>query len=402
MSWNVGVSQTEASCWNPCASDSASEKHGEQVITPFVSKLYDLLAESSNSSFIEWRNSGDCFEVKRPTEFAHQVLPNYYKHNNFSSFVRQLNQYGFRKMDKEKWLFQHPCFKKGRRDLLSRMGRRKSNQRQKFSNLEENTLRTIASGSEEDVKSRTTADILGYWESPTKSCTEYIDRPPTRSGKDKWEWLYRELVSSKERQQKLSYILQLDEQKLESLEKQLWWMKKWISDYVEQYSYSTNFDSHVDTNNNTTALPSEASSSLSCNGKAYLLDQRMPLLDTHVDNAYSSVLGELLDKEWSLLQKKKPLSIEENAFRSDCCYMEQEKGHDILSSRNSNDYPLSISCHASKTSKPVGAVELEPLSEQESTERTECFSKWQLDGSEYVNMSSLSGSVGHSECSHSF
>ncbi|GJD12506.1 Heat stress transcription factor B-2b [Galdieria sulphuraria] len=272
MSWRNVVSQTEASCWNTSHSDNTSETHTEQVITPFLSKLYDLLAESSNSSFVHWIHSGDCFEVFRPTEFAHQVLPNYYKHNNFSSFIRQLNQYGFRKIDKERWLFQHPCFKRGRKDLLSRIGRRKSNQKQKLAN---NMIeRTTMSGSEEDIKSGTTTDILGdYSESPTqwKSSAKHIDSPVTKSGKDRWEWLCRELVSSKERQRRLSYIIQLDEQKVESLERQLWWMKKCMSDYVEQYSHS---HSNLDTNN-TTSLNKETGLSTK---------------DTHMDETYLPAL----------------------------------------------------------------------------------------------------------------
>ncbi|KAL6758894.1 hypothetical protein V8C86DRAFT_2584206, partial [Haematococcus lacustris] len=64
--------------------------HGK-VPAPFLRKTYELVDDASTDSMISWSTPGTSFIVWQPNEFARDLLPRFFKHNNFSSFVRQLN-----------------------------------------------------------------------------------------------------------------------------------------------------------------------------------------------------------------------------------------------------------------------------------------------------------------------
>lgn len=96
------------------------------IPAPFLTKTYEMVDDSSTDDVISWGEKGTTFVVWKTAEFAKDLLPRFFKHNNFSSFVRQLNTYGFRKIVPDKWEFANDNFKKGMKDLLSSIRRRKA------------------------------------------------------------------------------------------------------------------------------------------------------------------------------------------------------------------------------------------------------------------------------------
>ncbi|CAG8486633.1 5829_t:CDS:2 [Funneliformis mosseae] len=98
---------------------------------------FSMVNDPQSNDLIIWSEAGNSFLVKRPQDFAKEVLPRFFKHNNFSSFVRQLNMYGFHKIphlqqgvlqsdgQSEQWEFSNTNFIRNQPDLLYYVTRKK-------------------------------------------------------------------------------------------------------------------------------------------------------------------------------------------------------------------------------------------------------------------------------------
>ncbi|XP_068383745.1 heat shock factor protein 4 isoform X4 [Eschrichtius robustus] len=108
---------------------------GPSPVPAFLGKLWALVGDPGTDHLIRWSPSGTSFLVSDQSRFAKEVLPQYFKHSNMASFVRQLNMYGFRKVvsieqggllrpERDHVEFQHPSFVRGREQLLERVRRK--------------------------------------------------------------------------------------------------------------------------------------------------------------------------------------------------------------------------------------------------------------------------------------
>ena len=92
----------------------------------FLLRLYQILENESYKNIIHWTEDGKYFVISNLHDFTEQILPKYYKHNNFSSFIRQLNMYDFhkKKSGQNEHIFHHQNFIKDRKDLLKLIKRK--------------------------------------------------------------------------------------------------------------------------------------------------------------------------------------------------------------------------------------------------------------------------------------
>ena len=87
-----------------------------------------MIGNQRNSDIIHWSETGYSFTIESVPQFTSKILPLYFRHRNFSSFVRQLNMYGFHKERDtgSVYIYTHPSFIKGHPEKLSEIERKLS------------------------------------------------------------------------------------------------------------------------------------------------------------------------------------------------------------------------------------------------------------------------------------
>lgn len=116
-----------------------SDQNGGKSSAVFVTKLFNMLEDPDikRSGLLKWSDDGAGFVCNDPTEFAKLVLPQYFKHSNWHSFVRQLNMYGFSKQVNDvfltlttpaqvpiAWEFRHATFRRDDPEGIASIKRR--------------------------------------------------------------------------------------------------------------------------------------------------------------------------------------------------------------------------------------------------------------------------------------
>jgi uncharacterized membrane protein YgcG len=89
-------------------------------VSEFIAWTWDMV--NGGHSEIGWSEDGSLVVVANAERLAEHVLPKYFRHGQYASWVRALNAYDFKKSGAGRWW--HPSFLRGQPDLLANIRRK--------------------------------------------------------------------------------------------------------------------------------------------------------------------------------------------------------------------------------------------------------------------------------------
>jgi len=112
------------------ADDPLAPEYTASTIRTFPFILHTMLSEVEDiglSKIVSWRPHGRAFLVHNVEAFVEHVMSLYFKQTQMTSFIRQLNLYGFTRLSarKDRGAYYHPFFLRDRIDLCVKIQRMK-------------------------------------------------------------------------------------------------------------------------------------------------------------------------------------------------------------------------------------------------------------------------------------
>ncbi|KAJ4802768.1 Heat shock factor [Rhynchospora pubera] len=257
---------------------------------PFLSKTYEMVDDPSTDAVVSWGAGNNSFVVWNTPEFARDLLPKYFKHNNFSSFVRQLNTYGFRKIDPDRWEFANEGFLRGQKHLLKTITRRKASH-------------TSNTG-------QTTNHTQHHHQTPPQnpsvaSCVEVgkfgLEEEIERLKRDK-NVLMQELVRLRQQQQSTDHQLQTLGKRLQGMEQRQQQMMSFLAKAMQSPGFLAQFVQQNDPNRRITVsskkrrLPKQGDANETASGSS---DGQIIKYQPLINEAAKAMLMKIMNMETS-------------------------------------------------------------------------------------------------------
>jgi hypothetical protein len=114
---------------NVNAVNKSTGKAMNEALFPF--KLHAMLEDAEkhgSEHIVSWLATGNAFIVRKVPEFVTQILPNWFKQTKYKSFQRQLNLWGFERVQSgpDKGAYFHPQFLRDNPDLCQHLTRQRA------------------------------------------------------------------------------------------------------------------------------------------------------------------------------------------------------------------------------------------------------------------------------------